>query len=190
MQIAVKLIKLTPDKLEDDVLIISAYKVSEERWELREVNKEGRGVDSLLEVASEYIVKERSSESLLLVEVEGLGLKVLIGETLLTRGGTIISQKPSYLRRVLLFKCNGTGRCSPKHEFSPRTQVIVYDGELVVKDTDFDFLVVECEDTSRIVLPHELVLPQVRVETSKKKRSKRRKKRKSTTGTKKSGNAA
>lgn len=178
MQVAVKLIKLIPVKIEDNALSLSAYRVSEERWELHDVSGEGRGVDSLLEVASEYLVRERSNEALVLVEVEGLGLKVLIGETLLSRGGTIISQKPSYLRRILVFKCDQTGKCSPKYEFSPKTQVVVYDGELVVKDLDFDFLVLECEDAQRIILPHELVLPHVRIETGKKRRGRRRKKRK------------
>ena len=178
LQVAVKVLKLKPLVVGDNYVELSAYIVDSEKWELREETVEGtKTIDKLLEVASEYLVKERPMETgMVLVETESPGLRVVLGEERQVSATTIMFPKPTYLRKIVLYKCKDS-KCNVIHTFKPEGQLVVYDGSIRVKTPDFSFLVIECEDLSRVVFPHELSLPLVKTEAEVKKHRKRRKKR-------------
>jgi hypothetical protein len=182
LQVAVKLLKLKPVTLSDGTITLTAYEVDEEKWDLRDVGKkQGALIDTLLEIASEYIIKERQPGRFTLAEVEAPGLRVILGDGEAGAGSTIIVQKPSFLRKIILVKC-AEASCKSLHEFKPTSQVIVYDGSISVTRYDFDFLIVECEDSVRAVMPSELALPSVKSSTAKKQKKKKARSKKQRSG--------
>lgn len=178
MNVAVKVLKLSP-KIEDDgVVSISGYNVREEKWILREIpsNTQVNVIDKLLEVAAEYSVKERSPDTLTLSEVETPGLRVVLGDGGQFNPSTVLTPKPSYLRKMIFVKCNDTSNCNIVYEFKPTSQLIVYEGSINTGNIDYDFIVLECDDHVRVLFPHELSQPRVKQMT---KRARKKRKRKS-----------
>lgn len=179
LRIATKVLKLATRSEKDGPVLVSGYYVNEEKWETREIPGDIKedGITKLLEVAAEYTVKERDSSEFLLVEVEAPGLRVVLGESGQLAASTVITPKPSYLRRMLFVKCVDSSNCKVVHEFKPSSQLMVYEGSIEVKDIDYDFIVVECGDHVRIVFPHELMQPRVKQKTPKSKRKRKKRKK-------------
>jgi hypothetical protein len=154
---------------------LEALRVDKELWSPIEAMSSKVTVEDLLETAAENIVKYRVSEKVLLVSVETPGLRVILGDNSLKKTSTILSPKPSYLRRVLFVKCRDGGNCGVIYEFRPSRQLVVYEGAIeLLKSIDYDFIILECDDYKRILFPHELSMPAVKSEVKKTKRRRRR----------------
>jgi hypothetical protein len=186
LRIVAKVLKLKRVEEESDRVSLSGFRVESEKWDMREVlgKVEGDVVSKLLEVAGEYLVKEKSSDSFVLTEVETLGQKVVIGEGGDLGASTVLIPKPQYLRRVLFVKCNEPSSCRTIYEFKPSSQLIVYEGELVPRSLDYDLAIVECSEHTRIVFPQELVLPKPRIVEKARRRKSRKALKKKKTGKK------
>lgn len=171
-----RVLKLSTKLQEDPAVTITGYHVDEEKWEALEVPNgvaKAEIIDKLIEIAAERVIKERASGAFILAEVETPGLRVVLGDGGQDSGLAVISPKPSYLRRILLVKCREAERCEAIHEFKPSSQMIIYDGVLEVRDRGYDFAIIEGEDDTRVVFPHELVQPKVRERRQRKKKRKR-----------------
>jgi hypothetical protein len=177
MQVASR-IELLEQVFESDSHVrIGALRIDKELWNICEVNATRITIDELVEVAAENIIKHRTSGKVLLVTAEIPGLRVILGENALKNVSTIISPKPSYLRKLLFVKCKGSEKCIVVYEFKPRSQVLVYEGAIeLLKNIDYDFIILECEDYKRVILRHELTLPVIKnnVKTGRRKRKKQR----------------
>jgi len=182
LKIVAKVLKLQQKEDGDSNVTVSGYYVEEEKWDMRELAEENLDKDvitKLLEVAAEYMVKERASNEFLLTEVETTGLRVMLGEGGRFESSTVLIPKPSYLRRILFAKCQGENNCTVVYEFKPSSQIILYEGTLAVKNIDFDLAILECGDHVRVLFPHELVQPRTKLrEKSVRKRKTRRKRKK------------
>ena len=177
MQIILKVELLEPVLESDSNVRLGALRINKELWNPIEADSAKVAVDSLLEIAAENIVKHRSADKLVLVSVEAPGLRVVLGENLLRGSSTVLSPKPSYLRRVLFVKYKN-GKCEVVHEFRPKSQLLVYEGSIeLIQNIDYDFIIFECEDYKRVLLPHELLLSVVKSEVRKAKKTRRKKKR-------------
>ncbi len=177
MRIATKLLKLKPVEERVGGIALTGYRVVEEKWELREVEdlKPGESViNKLLEIAGEYLVRERSADTFNVLEVETLGQRVVIGEGEALKGSTVISPKPQYLRRVLLVKCFEPTNCKVVYEFRPSSQLLVYEGDLLIHGIDYDFIVVECSEYTRLLFPHELALSKAKVKIGERRKTRSR----------------
>ncbi|MFZ8783315.1 MAG: hypothetical protein ACO2OR_04960 [Desulfurococcaceae archaeon] len=162
---------------------VKVLRVAKELWSPLEAGSAKITIDNLVEVAAENVVKHRSPEKLVLASVEAPGLKVILGENLLKGALTVLSPKPSYLKRILFVKCESSEKCSIVYEFRPSSQVLVYEGLIEVSQSiNYDFIILECEDYKRIMLPHELMLPPVKSEVEKTKKARRRRRAKSKRG--------
>lgn len=178
LKIVAKVLKLKQKKESDQALTISGYYVEEEKWNMHDVEVDPSSiVNKLLEVAAEYTTRERKEDTFTLTEVETTGMRVAIGESTNISSSTIIVPKPTYLRRIVFYKCNEHGNCSPVYEYRPKSQLIVYEGDLGVSGIDYDFAVVECSDITRVIFPHELIQSRVKSTEDGKKRKRRRKTR-------------
>ncbi|MEM4570543.1 MAG: hypothetical protein QXE66_04465 [Desulfurococcaceae archaeon] len=177
MNVIVKVLKLFP-KIEDTGVVgISGYIIREEKWALREIpgNMQVSVIERLLELAAEYNVKERSPDAFTLSEVEAPGLRVVLGDGGRFESSTVLTPKPSYLRRMVFVKCDDVSNCKAVYEFKPRSQLIVYEGSISVSNLDYDLIVLECDDHARVLFPHELSQPRVK-HVVKKARKKRKRK--------------
>jgi len=186
MQIILKVELLEPVSESDSSVRLGALRINKELWNPIEAGSAKVTVESLLEIAAENIVKHRSTDRLVLASVEAPGLRVVLGENLLKGSFTVLSPKPSYLRRVLFIKCKN-GKCEIVHEFRPKSQLLVYEGSIeLIRNIDYDLVIFECEDYRRVLLPHELLLPAVKSEVKKTRKSRRKKKKSKTRSRKKS----
>lgn len=179
MKAIVKVLKLAPVNEKDDTVSISGYIVNEEKWEFRELSSDAQHalIDRLLEMAAEYVIKERSLHMFTLSEAETPGLRVMLGDGELPETSTVLTPKPSYLRRVLFVKCEETSNCKVVHVFRPSSQLIVYEGSMSIDSSlDYDFVILDCDDHIRVIFPYEL--SQSRVRQTTRKASKKRKKKK------------
>lgn len=70
----------------------------------------------------------------------------MIGEGETLKGSTATSPKPQYLGRVLLVKCVEPSNCKVVYEFRPSSQLLIYEGDLLIQGIDYDFIVVECSE--------------------------------------------
>ncbi len=177
MQVASR-IELLEQVFESDSCVrVGALRIVEELWSIHEVNAARITINELVEVGAENIIKYRTSGKVLLVTAEIPGLRVVLGENTLKNTSTIISPKPSYLRRLLFVKCRGSVKCEVVYEFKPRSQVLVYEGSIeLLKSIDYDFIILECEDYRRVILRHELTLPVIKnaIKTNRRKKKKQR----------------
>jgi len=175
MQVASR-IELLEQVFESDSCVrVGALRINKELWSIHEVNAAKITIDDLVEVAAENIIKHRTSGKVLLVTAEIPGLRVVLGENTLKNTSTIISPKPSYLRRLLFVKCKSNEKCEVIYEFKPRSQVLVYEGSIeLLESIDYDFIILECEDYWRVILRHELTLPTIKntVKTTRRKKKK------------------
>jgi hypothetical protein len=169
-------IELLEQVTESDTTVrLEALRVDREMWNPIEVEGGRATLEDLVEIAAENIVKYRAGDKVLLVSVEAPGLRVILGDNSLKKTSTVLSPKPSYLRRVLFVKCREGGNCGVIYEFRPSSQLVVYEGSIeLLKNIDYDFIVLECDDYKRILLTHELSMSVVKSEV-KKTRKKRRK---------------
>lgn len=177
MNVVVKVLKLSP-KIEDNgVVSISGYNVREEKWVLREIpsSTQVNVIDRLLEVAAEYNVKERSPDVFTLSEVEAPGLRVVLGDGGRMNSSTVLTPKPSYLRKMTFVKCSDANDCKAVYEFKPGSQLIVYEGSINTGNINYDFIVLECDDHVRVLFPHELSQPKVKQVTKKARKKRKRK---------------
>lgn len=189
LKIAAKILRLRRKEDKDDAVELSGYYVEEEKWDVKELSEENFDKDTitkLLEIAAEYLVMDRSSGAFVLTEVETTGLRVTLGEGGQFEASTILVPKPSYLRRILFAKCHSTNNCTIVHEFRPSSQIIVYEGTLMTKNLDFDLAIIECGDHVRIIFPHELIQPKVKLQEKPARRKTRRKRKKKKSTRKKS----
>lgn len=181
LKIATKILKLKQVEEKDDNVSITGFRVEDEKWDIKEVDSEEsreKVINKLLEVAGEYMVHEKTSDSLVLIEVETLGQKVIIGEGGDLNASTVLIPKPQYLRRILFIKCTEPTNCRVVYEYKPSSQFIVYEGNLSINNIDYDFIVLEGNEYTRIIYPHELLLPKPKPKIEEKKKKKRRKKSK------------
>lgn len=182
MEAMIKVLKLIPVEVGDGIVTMSGYRVHEEKWDFRIIpntNKPNIVADKLLEIAAEYVVKERAPGVFTLSEAEIPGSRIVLGEGLNTKSLTVLVPKPSYLRRVLFIKCNEGSGCQPIYVYRPTSQLLVYEGYIIVNNSDlkYDFIVLECDDYIRVLLPHELNLPRTKDKALRKHVKKRRKKK-------------
>ncbi len=181
LKIATKILKLKQVEEKDDNVSITGFRVEDEKWDIKEVDSEEsreKVINKLLEVAGEYMVHEKTSDSPVLIEVETLGQKVIIGEGGDLNASTVLIPKPQYLRRILFIKCTEPTNCRVVYEYKPSSQFIVYEGNLSINNIDYDFIVLEGNEYTRIIYPHELLLPKPKPKIEEKKKKKRRKKSK------------
>jgi len=181
LKIATKILKLKQVEEKDNYVSITGFRVEDEKWDVKEVSSEEsreKVINKLLEVAGEYMVHEKTSDSLVLIEVETLGQKVVIGEGGDLNASTVLIPKPQYLRRILFVKCTEPTNCRVVYEYKPSSQFIVYEGNLSINNIDYDFIVLEGNEYTRIIYPHELLLPKPKPKIEEKKKKKRRKKSK------------
>lgn len=181
LKIATKILKLKQVEEKDDNVSITGFRVEDEKWDIKEVDSEEsreKVINKLLEVAGEYMVHEKTSDSLVLIEVETLGQKVIIGEGGDLNASTVLIPKPQYLRRILFIKCTEPTNCRVVYEYKPSSQFIVYEGNLSINNIDYDFIVLEGNEYTRIIYPHELLLPKPKPKIEEKKKKKMRKKSK------------
>ncbi|MEM4718176.1 MAG: hypothetical protein QXE81_05400 [Desulfurococcaceae archaeon] len=180
MRIIAKVLKLRQKSEENSLISVTGYYVEEENWNTHEIGEEVTSIiNKLLEVAAEYTTKEREESIMVLTEVETTGMRVIIGESNGIEASTVLVPKPSYLRRILFYKCDQHGTCKTIHEFRPGSQIILYEGSLNTAKIDFDFAILECGEFTRVLFPHELVQPKAKTRETRrrKRRSSRRKKR-------------
>jgi hypothetical protein len=174
MRAVSKRIDLTPFVENDGVLSAILYK-PEESWS--EVEVEG-DVNSMLSTAGNILSSNPPAEGRLrFVEVEAPGLKVVIGEGVANGVETILSPYPSFLRSIKLVKVEGE---TPRvvHEFKPGQPSIVYDSALILwKKLEYDLILVETSEGTRILFPHELLLERVKAETKGRRRRRKKAKR-------------
>ena len=174
-----KILKLVPETSSNGEVTIGYYVVKEEKWETSEINidSQEKVIDKLIETAAKHLILERDPYTTTLVEVETTGLKVIqseggVGENTLT----YLSLEPLYLKKILFIKCSEDNTCRVVYEYRPKFQAIIYDGFIEAKNIDYSFIIVETEKYSRIIFPHELVLPRLRLRKAKKTKRTRKNK--------------
>lgn len=174
MNVIVKVLKLSPKMESNHMVGISGYNVREEKWILREIpsNVQVNLIDKLLEVAAEYSVKERNPDTLTLLEIETPGRRVVLVDGGRFSSSTVLTPRPSYLRKATFVKCNDANNCKAVYEFKPCSQLIVYEGSINAGNMDYDFIVFECDDYVRVLFPHELFQPKVKHKARKKRKRK------------------
>jgi len=175
MQIISKIEMLDHVAESNGIIRLEALRVGREIWNPIEAGNVKITIDDLVEIAAENLVKYRDSEKTLLVTVETPGLRVIHGGNPVKKASTVLSPKPSYLRRILFIKCRDSVNCDVIYEFKPKIQLVVYEGSIeLLKNIDYDFIILECEDYKRVLFPYELSIPAIK-DQAKKPRKKRRK---------------
>ncbi|WP_440059630.1 hypothetical protein ACSU1N_00275 [Thermogladius sp. 4427co] len=174
MKAILKLIDFKPRVSSDGVISVLLYELSES-WREAEVDN---NIDSLIALAGNTLsTNPPEANSYRFVEVEAPGSKVVIGEGGVEGVETVLIPVPGYLRSIKFIKVSGENPVVV-HEFKPDSTSIVYDSTLSFnKQLDYDLILVETSELSRIIFPHELLLERVRV-GEKKARKKRRKRSK------------
>lgn len=176
-KLIVKKMRLVSRDFEEEGVKLRVYDASEERWEALELKLRDSSelMNRMIEVAGNEIVREHPSGEYVYVTVEAPGLSVTIGEGEVQEALTLISPRPSSLRRVKLLKADGSGSLRVVKEIKPPGEVLVYDGYLwVPQDISYDLVLVETVDDARVLFPHELILPQIKIGETKKRRRGRR----------------
>jgi len=187
LKLIVKSFKLTPFNEESDLLSMKLLEQSDEDWAELDLDldpREGNGgklLEKMLEIAGNklttWMSREGKDDSYKFVGVEAPGASTIIGEGSVAGVETLLAPKPTPLIRVRLVKVEGNEKYRVIHEFKPSRESIVYEGAILVKDPklDYDLILVETPEDTRILLPHELVLPPLKLSTETSKRKRRRK---------------
>lgn len=175
-KLIVKKTKLIPRDFEENGVKLRVYEASEEKWDTVELKLRDPSelMNRMIEVAGNEIVMEHPSGEYVYVTVESPGLSVTIGEGEVQEALTLLSPKPSSLRRLKLLKMDESGNLRVVREIRPPGEVLVYDGYLwVPQDISYDLVLVETVDDVRVLFPHELVLPQIKIGEAKKRKRRR-----------------
>lgn len=189
-KLMVKKMRLIPRDFEEGGVKLRVYDASEERWEALELKLRDSSelMNRMIEVAGNEVVMEHPSGEYVYVTVEAPGLSVTIGEGEVQEALTLISPRPSSLRRVKLMKADESGNLRAVKEIKPPGEVLVYDGYLwIPQDVSYDLVLVETVDDVRVLFPHELILPQIKIGEAKKRRRSRRARSRKKKGKKRGG---
>ncbi|ADV65157.1 hypothetical protein Desmu_0853 [Desulfurococcus mucosus DSM 2162] len=191
MRLVVRSFKLTPFEEETDVLKIRLYAQSDEQWREMEVDVNtresngGRLLEKMLEVAGNQLVtwlaREGEAGCYRFVNAEAPGVSITLGEGSVEGVETLLALKPSHLIRVRLVRFEEPEKYHVVYEFKPSRESMVYEGFITVKNPElrYDLILVDTAEDTRIILPHEMVLPQLKLGEKRTRRTKRRRKTKS-----------
>ncbi|MEM3925970.1 MAG: hypothetical protein QXU13_00040 [Desulfurococcaceae archaeon] len=184
MKVVSKIQLLTPVNINDNGFHLQLYKIEEEKWIENDVAIENVNTDKLLEIAAKEIVSlmplMKNREGYIFVTTESPGLSVTIGEGNPPKTETIISPKPEHLRRILFIRYDSTGNTRTVYEYRPSMESVVYDGYISLpSNVQYDIILIETSDNTRILLPHELYMPSIKTlsKPARKIRSKRRRRK-------------
>ncbi len=193
MKALVKTLVLKPEYLEDDRVKILLYKVSDEEWDSHIFRGSTNLLDKMLAYANNRVIMKSTTlkdlEGYIFSEVEVTGLKASRGEGVVKNVETILYPRPQPLQRIVFLKKEDS-MLKPVHEVKLDGEYWVYDSAIIVKNLEYDAILIETLEDKRIVLREEIIIPTRKkigetTKSLKKKRRKRKTRKKKKTSAKK-----
>ncbi|ACL11128.1 hypothetical protein DKAM_0802 [Desulfurococcus amylolyticus 1221n] len=189
LKLVVKSFELCPFEEESDTVKVRLYTRGDRHWSEAEepgLNVKEQGNEGLLEKMLEmagnqltmWMTSEKDSGCYRFIDVEAPGASITLGEGAVKDVETILTPKPSPLMRIRIVKVEEPEKYRVIHEFKPSKESIIYDGFINIKNPDlqYDLILIDTTDDTRILLPHELILSPLKLSSESTKRRARRKK--------------
>ncbi|MCY0868044.1 MAG: hypothetical protein OWQ48_02280 [Desulfurococcus sp.] len=189
MKLIVESFKLTSSEEAGEGFKTILYKRGEEEWSEVLVNVDESNsevlLNRMLELAGNKLTVKharRESGEYTFINVKAPGASITLGEGSSSIAETMLSPKPKSLIGVRLVKVDSEGKYSVIRWLKPSGESIAYEGSIKIEDpgVQYDLVLLDLEDDVRILLPHELSLPKLRIpERRAKEKPSERKSRKS-----------
>lgn len=169
-----KVVDLVPMSVDDGSARALLFTPEEKAWD--EVEAEP-SLEKLMAVAANTLAHDPPpGGAFRFVEVEAPGLRFVLGEGAVSGTETVLSPLPTHVKSIKFVKMEGE-KPVIVHELKPSGLAIAFEGGLALKGGgEFDLVIVEGAELTRLLFPHELLLE--RIKAGEKKARRRRKSRK------------